>query len=113
MRHISNLSNKDIVVGLPKVKYEKDHVCEACQRGRQIRTSFQSKEYVSSTRPLQLIHMDLFDPIRAPSLGGKFYKFVIVDDYSCFTGVYFLTNKVIVFSLSKFCCNRVENEKGS
>ncbi|KAL4325654.1 hypothetical protein GQ457_11G024920 [Hibiscus cannabinus] len=42
---------------------------------------------------LQLIHMDLFGPIRTISLGGKPYAFVLVDDFSRYTWVLFLSTK--------------------
>ena len=38
-----------------------------------MKTSFKSKDVISSTRPLQLLHMDLFGPTRMLSLGGKKY----------------------------------------
>lgn len=60
MHLISKLSNKDLVIGLPKIKFEKDRLCDACQMGKQTRTSFSSKNIVSTSRPLQLLHMDLF-----------------------------------------------------
>ncbi|CAL9079003.1 unnamed protein product, partial [Musa textilis] len=52
--------------------------------------SFKSKNQISTTRPLQLIHLDLFGPIDITSLGGSKYAFVIVDDYSRYTWTYFL-----------------------
>ena len=54
---------------------------EICQQGKQIKTSFKSKDVVSTSRLLQHLHMDLFGPTRTLSLGGKKYVFVIVDDY--------------------------------
>ena len=56
--------------------------------------------------------MDLFDPSRTPSLGEKSYAYVIVDDFSRYTWVLFLSQKNEAFyELSKFC-NKVQNEKG-
>ena len=86
---ISKLSRKELVIGLPKIKYEKDRLCKACQHGKQTKKSFKSKNMVSTTRPLQLLHMDLFGPSRTSSLGGKYYCFVIVDDYSRYTWTIF------------------------
>ena len=70
---------------LPNIIFEKEKICEVCQLGKQVRTSFKSKQYYSTFRPLQLLHMDLFGPSRTASLGGKHYAFVIVDDFSRFT----------------------------
>ena len=56
--------------------------------------------------------MDLFGPFRTPSLGGKSYAYVIVDDFSRYTWVLFLSQKNETFyEFSKFC-NKVQNEKG-
>jgi transposase InsO family protein len=45
------------------------------------------------TRPLEMLHMDLFGPISYISIGGNKYGLVIVDDYSRFTWVFFLQDK--------------------
>ena len=36
MHNLNKLISKDLVVGLTKLKFEKDHICEACQKGKQI-----------------------------------------------------------------------------
>ena len=48
---------------------------------------------VYSSRILELLHVDLFGPPSHESLGGKKYCFVIVDDYSRYTWVYFFKHK--------------------
>ena len=64
MDHLNRLISKDLVIGLPKLKLEKDKLCDACQKGKQTKVSFKSKNIVSHTQPLQLLHMDLFVPSR-------------------------------------------------
>jgi transposase InsO family protein len=49
-----------------------------------------NKSQMSTHRPLELLHMDLFGPTSFVSIGGNSYCLVIVDDYSRFTWVYFL-----------------------
>jgi hypothetical protein len=44
-------------------------------------------------RLLELLHMDVFGLIAYISIGGSKYCIVIVDDYSCFTWVFFLQEK--------------------
>ncbi|CAL9098115.1 unnamed protein product, partial [Musa textilis] len=63
MKLISKISSRELVRGIPNMKFVKDKVCDACQLGKQIKTSFKSKNQISTTRPLQLIHLDLFGPI--------------------------------------------------
>jgi len=56
---LNKLISKDLVIGLPKIKFEKDKICAACQKGKQVRSSFHSKNILSTSKPLELLHMDL------------------------------------------------------
>nr|GEV16689.1 hypothetical protein [Tanacetum cinerariifolium] len=82
---INLLSKNDIVVGLPKLKFVKDHLCSSCEMGKAKRKSLHTKLTPSSKRRLQLLHMDLCGPMRVASTNGKRYMLVIVDDYSMMT----------------------------
>ncbi|WRX11446.1 Integrase [Theobroma cacao] len=112
MHTMSKLIKKNLVAGLSKLKFEKDRVCDACQLGKQVRTSFKTKKIMSTSRPLELLHIDLFGPINTTSLGGKSYGFVIVDDYSRYTWVYFFAHKNDALQAFLSYCKKVENEKG-
>nr|GEY74760.1 hypothetical protein [Tanacetum cinerariifolium] len=90
---INLLSNNDIVVGLPKLKFVKDHLCSSCELGKAKRKSFHTKLTPSSKRWLQLLHMDLCGPMRVASINRKRYVLVIVDDYSRYTWTHFLRSK--------------------
>nr|GEY49908.1 retrovirus-related Pol polyprotein from transposon TNT 1-94 [Tanacetum cinerariifolium] len=79
---INLLSKNDIVVGLPKLKFVKDHLCYSCEL-----------EKAKRKRRLQLLHMDLCGPMRVASINGKRYVLVIVDDYSRYTWTHFLKSK--------------------
>nr|GEZ91986.1 retrovirus-related Pol polyprotein from transposon TNT 1-94 [Tanacetum cinerariifolium] len=86
---INLLSKNDIVVGLPKLKFIKDHLCSSCELGKAKRKSFHSKLTPSSKKQLHLLHMDLCGPMRVESINGKRYVLVIVDDYSRYTWTHF------------------------
>nr|GFA55000.1 hypothetical protein [Tanacetum cinerariifolium] len=90
---INLLSKNDIMVGLPKLKFIKDHLYSSCELGKAKRKSFRTKITSSSKRRLQLLHMDLCGPMRVASINGKRYVLVIVDDYSRYTWTYFLRAK--------------------
>nr|GEW13645.1 hypothetical protein [Tanacetum cinerariifolium] len=60
---INLLSKNDNVIGLPKLKFVKDHLCSSCELGKAKRKSFHSKTTPSSKRRLQLLHMDLCGPM--------------------------------------------------
>nr|GEX26531.1 retrovirus-related Pol polyprotein from transposon TNT 1-94 [Tanacetum cinerariifolium] len=90
---INLLSKNDIVVGLPKLKFVKDHMCSSCELGKAKRKSFHTKPTPSSKRRLQILHMGLCGPMRVASINGKRYVLVIVDDYSRYTWTHFLRSK--------------------
>ncbi|GJW09376.1 retrovirus-related pol polyprotein from transposon TNT 1-94 [Tanacetum coccineum] len=90
---INLLSKNDILTGLPKLKFIKDHLCSSCELGKAKRKSFKIKITPSSKGRLQLLHMDLCGPLRVESINGKKYVLVIVDDYSRYTWTYFLRSK--------------------
>ncbi|GJX12675.1 retrovirus-related pol polyprotein from transposon TNT 1-94 [Tanacetum coccineum] len=90
---INYLTRLDMVDGLPKFKYGKDHLCSACDRGKRKKASHPLKLVPSDHSKLELLYMDLCGPMRVASINGKKYIFVIVDDYSRYTWVYFLHSK--------------------
>nr|GEX11540.1 hypothetical protein [Tanacetum cinerariifolium] len=90
---INLLSKNDIVIGLPKLKFVKDHLCSSCELGKAKQKSFPTKTTPSSKRWLQLLHMNLCGPMRVESINGKKYVLAIVDDYSRYTWTHFLRSK--------------------
>ncbi|GJR51664.1 retrovirus-related pol polyprotein from transposon TNT 1-94 [Tanacetum coccineum] len=90
---INLLSKNNIVTGLPKLKFVKDHLCSSCELGKAKRKSFHTKTIPSSKRRLQLLHMDLCGPMWVESINGKKYVLLIVDDYSRYTWTHFLRSK--------------------
>nr|GEW33827.1 hypothetical protein [Tanacetum cinerariifolium] len=75
---INLLSKNDIVIGLPKLKFVKDHLSSSCELGKAKRKSFQTKTTSSFKRRLQLLHMDLCGPMRVESINGKKNMFSLV-----------------------------------
>ena len=108
---IKKIISQNLVRGLPINSLESNGVCDACMKGKLHKSSFNSKDQVTTKRSLELIHMDLFGPINVPSLARKRYVFVIVDDYSRYTWVNFLKSKDETFDYFVEYCNQVENEK--
>nr|GEV12531.1 hypothetical protein [Tanacetum cinerariifolium] len=78
---------------LPKMKFEKDHLCSTCEQGKIHQKHHKSKTAFASNQPLYLLHMDLCGPMRVESINGKRYVLVVVDDFSQFTWVFFLHSK--------------------
>ncbi|GJX11382.1 retrovirus-related pol polyprotein from transposon TNT 1-94 [Tanacetum coccineum] len=111
MRLIQSLSSKELVRNLPKLNFEK-HFCDACNVGKQVHESHKAKNMVSTSKCLELLHMDLFGPSAVQSYGGNFYTLVIVDDYSRYTWTRFLKHKNEAFDHFEILSKKIQNQKG-
>ncbi|GKC44107.1 retrovirus-related pol polyprotein from transposon TNT 1-94 [Tanacetum coccineum] len=87
------LSKDGLTRGIPRLKFQKDHLCSTCALGKSKKSSHQPKAEDTNQEKLYLLHMDLCGPMRVASINGKRYILVIVDDYSRFTWVRFLRTK--------------------
>ncbi|GKD92586.1 retrovirus-related pol polyprotein from transposon TNT 1-94 [Tanacetum coccineum] len=61
---INQLTSKDLVDGLSKFKYNKDHLCLACKQGKSKKASLPPKLVPSTESKLELLHMDFCEPMR-------------------------------------------------
>nr|GEW46260.1 retrovirus-related Pol polyprotein from transposon TNT 1-94 [Tanacetum cinerariifolium] len=85
---INDHVRKDLVRGLPRLKFEKDHLCSVCQLGKIKKHTHLPKAENTNLEVLNTLHMDL-----CGTINGKKYILVIVDDYTQFTWVKFLRSK--------------------
>jgi hypothetical protein len=72
------------------LKFKSNLVCTPCHHGNMIAASHSPINTVMTEQPGQLLHMDIVEPSRIRSIGGKWYILVIVDDYSRYSWVFFL-----------------------
>ncbi|GKB65208.1 retrovirus-related pol polyprotein from transposon TNT 1-94 [Tanacetum coccineum] len=86
---INDLTKHDMVDGLLKFKYDKDHICSACEQGTSRKAYHPPKLVPCTHSKLDLIHIDLYRPMRVESINGKKYILVIVDDYSRYTWAHY------------------------
>ncbi|GJZ54576.1 retrovirus-related pol polyprotein from transposon TNT 1-94 [Tanacetum coccineum] len=82
---INHLARHGLVRGLPKLKFEKDHLCFACALGKSTKKPHKPKSEDTNQEKLYLLHMDLCGPMHVAIVNEKKYILVIVDDYSRFT----------------------------
>nr|GEZ39611.1 integrase, catalytic region, zinc finger, CCHC-type, peptidase aspartic, catalytic [Tanacetum cinerariifolium] len=68
---INDLARNDLVAGLLKFKYHKEHLCPSCEQGKSKRASHPPKPVPNSRQRLHLLHMDLCGPMRIASINGK------------------------------------------
>ncbi|GJW97292.1 putative ribonuclease H-like domain-containing protein [Tanacetum coccineum] len=82
---MNKLVKGNLVKGLPSKIFENDHSCVACQKGKQHKASYKTKLVNSISKPLHMLHMDLFGPTNVKSLMKKSYCLVVTDDFSRFS----------------------------
>nr|GEU41507.1 copia protein [Tanacetum cinerariifolium] len=68
---INHLARHGLVRGLPKLKFEKDHLCSSCAMGKSKIKPHKPKSEDTNQEKLYLLHMDLCGPMRVASVNGK------------------------------------------
>nr|GEY97872.1 retrovirus-related Pol polyprotein from transposon TNT 1-94 [Tanacetum cinerariifolium] len=90
---LNKLAKDDLAQGIPRLKFQKDHLCSTCALGKSKKSSHQPKAEDTNEEKLYLLHMDLCGLMHVVSINRKRYILVIVDDYSRSTWVRFLKRK--------------------
>nr|AAP53706.1 retrotransposon protein, putative, unclassified [Oryza sativa Japonica Group] len=108
--HLTRLSGLDLVRGLSKLKKDLDLICTPCRHAKMVSTSHAPIVSVMTDAPGQLLHMDTVGPARVQSVGGKWYVLVIVDDFSRYSWVFFMTTKDEAFQHFRGLFLRLELE---
>jgi hypothetical protein len=104
---LGRIIEKGLVHGLPKADVKIDMVCSGCQFGKAAQLPFTSSDHRSNS-PLELVHSDVFGPIKQSSMSGMKYMVTFIDDFSRFVWLYFMKEKTEVFS--KFKIFEIEAE---
>ncbi|GJQ96469.1 ribonuclease H-like domain-containing protein [Tanacetum coccineum] len=86
-KNINKLVKDNLVRGLPIKCFENDQTCVACLTGKQHKASCKSKVLNPITKPLFMLHMNLFGPTFVSSLMHKKYCLVVTNDYSREKGI--------------------------
>ncbi|GJW96239.1 putative ribonuclease H-like domain-containing protein [Tanacetum coccineum] len=108
-KNINKLVKDNLVRGFPTKHFENNQTCVACFKGKQHRASCKSKVLNPITKPLFMLHMDLFGPTFVSSLMHKKYCLAVTDDYSRFTWVFFLASKDKTNEILKNFIKEIEN----
>ncbi|GJS70918.1 putative ribonuclease H-like domain-containing protein [Tanacetum coccineum] len=108
-KNINKLVKENLVRGLPEKHFENDQTYVACLKGKQHKASCKSKVLNPITKPLFMLHIDLFGPNFMSSLMHKKYCLVVSDDYSRFIWVFFLATKDETREILKNFIKQIEN----
>nr|GEZ18154.1 retrovirus-related Pol polyprotein from transposon TNT 1-94 [Tanacetum cinerariifolium] len=82
---INDLAKNDLVSGLPKFKYAKEHLCPSCEQGKSKRASHPPRPVPSSKQRLHLLHMDLCGPMQVASINE--FKNQVLKEYFDSVGI--------------------------
>ena len=86
-------------------------VCEGCQYGKAHQLPYEESKF-KAKEPLELVHSDVFGPIKQPSIGGMRYMVTFIDDFSRYVWVFFMKEKSDTFSKFKEFKESAEGEVG-
>src|ERR1044072_429788 len=111
LKGMKRIISIDSVRGIPKLHIKEGRVCGECQVGKQTKMSHQKVQHLTTTKVLELLHMDLMGPMQVESLEGKKYAYVCVDDFSRYTWINFIREKSETFEVFKNLCLRIQKEK--
>ncbi|GJU88359.1 putative ribonuclease H-like domain-containing protein [Tanacetum coccineum] len=109
-KNMNKLVRRNLVRSLPSKIFENDHSCVACQKGKQHKASCKAKLVNSISKPLHMLHMDLFGPTNVKSLMKTSYCLVVTDDFSRFSWVFFLATKDETSGILKTFITEIENQ---
>ena len=114
MRHIHfdnlvKVSKKQVVKDQPEIKKPLNNVYKQCQHGKQTRAEFKKKEH-STTKPLELVHIDICVPTQIKGLNGEEYFVLLFDDFTRMTWVCLIKKKLEALGCFKIFKEQVEKE---
>ncbi|CAJ2635655.1 unnamed protein product [Trifolium pratense] len=113
LRSMKKAISKEAIRGLPNLKIEEGSICGDCQIEKQTKMPHPKLQHLTTTRVLELLHMDLMGPMQTESLGGKRYAYVVVDDFSRYTWINFIRKKSETFDVFKDLCIQLQREKNN
>jgi hypothetical protein len=104
-------SVQGINVGAPDFARAANQLCEPCVMGKQVRAPFPTST-TKTQAPLELLHTDVAGPMPAKSLGGSYYYFTVLDDYTGLSCTCPVASKSDVTSGLIDCINMLERQSG-
>ena len=84
-KHLLVVYKHESFLGIPKLSRVNNVVCGPCQLGKQTKAKHPDTQTSATSRPLELLHLDLMGPTKTKSFGGKRYNMVVVDDFTRYT----------------------------
>ena len=80
-KYLSELSEKYMVIGLPKIKFSKG-VCQGCILGKHPKHKFERASHERTYAPLELIDSEISAPLPHMSMSKTKYACTFIDEFS-------------------------------
>ncbi|KAH9650151.1 hypothetical protein KPL70_026252 [Citrus sinensis] len=106
---LSVMVKKSMLKGLPQLDVRTNTVCAGCQYGKAHQLPYEESKF-KAKKPLELIHSDVFGPVKQSSIGGMRYMVTFIDDFSRYVWAFFMKEKSEAFSKFKEFKEIVEGE---
>ena len=100
---------KSMLKGLPQLNVQEDTICASCQYVKAHQLPYEDSEY-RAKEPLELVHSDVFSPMKQPSISGFRYMITFINDFLRYIWVYFIKEKSEALSKFKEFKETVEKE---
>ena len=110
-KYLYDLSEKDMVIGLPKIKFSKG-VYQGCILGKHPEHKFERASHQRTSACLELIHSEIVGTFPHMSMSQAKYALTFIDDFSRYCWVDFLKHKSKFFDLFKVFKSLVEKKSG-
>ncbi|KAE8724129.1 hypothetical protein F3Y22_tig00010869pilonHSYRG00008 [Hibiscus syriacus] len=108
---LSVMVKKSMLKGLPQLDVRTDTVCAGCQYGKAHQLPYDESKF-KAKEPLELVHSDVFGPVKQQSISGMWYMVTFIDDFSRYVWVFFMKEKSDTFSKFKEFRDSAEGEVG-
>ena len=112
-KQIEKISKCEAAFSLPKFKKMEKSICWPCQIGKQVKSKHLLISEVQTSRPLELLHINLMGPAKVQNLGGVKYILVVVDDFTRYTWVVLLKDKSEALDKMIHLCKKLQVEKNT
>ncbi|KAJ0778941.1 putative RNA-directed DNA polymerase [Helianthus annuus] len=106
------MMKNELVDGLPSFEVKKETVCVGCQYGKAHQLPYGRSSHKARV-PLELIHSDVFGPVKRPSIKGLRYMVTFIDDFSRYVWLDFMKEKSEVFEKFKLFQAEAERQTGN
>ena len=105
------MMNKMMLKGLPQLEVRDDIICAGCQYGKAHQLPYEESKF-RAKEPLELVHSDVFGPVKQVSISGLCYMLTFIDDFSRYVWTYFLKHKDEVLQKFKEFREDIEQKVG-